>query len=99
MVVDGAGNESKPTKFSSQRFEPSLEIGWIEPVIRRDSKGNGVLVSWDSSIGSYRIYRRLDGLPWEVIAVVNGDNSYFDDLINIRDEIRVQYLVKSSILE
>lgn len=99
VVVDGAGNESKPTKFSSQRFEPSLEIGWIEPVIRRDSKGNGVLVSWDSSIGSYRIYRRLDGLPWEVIAVVNGDNSYFDDLINIRDEIRVQYLVKSSILE
>lgn len=99
VVVDGAGNESKPTKFSSQRFEPSLELGWIEPVIRRDSKSNRVLVSWASSIGSYRIYRRLDGMPWEIIAVVNGDNSYFDDLINIRDEIKVQYLVKSSILE
>jgi len=99
VVVDSAGNESQPTKFSSHRYAPSTVLEWIKPEILKDKKKNGVLISWGKSNGSFKIYRRIEDLPWEIVAVVNDNSFYFDGFLTNWVNMNVQYLVQTVVIQ
>lgn len=74
VVVDSAGNESKPTKHISANVSPTNEIQWMEPTVQYDSKKEVLQLIWSTDgvdLATYTnliIFCRVDmpNAPWEV---------------------------------
>ncbi len=79
MAVDDAGNESKPNKPVSAKYNPrNNKDGWITPKVKEIKRKEVIELTWDVpsySSSRFIIYARTPEGQWNMIDGVNG-NTY-----------------------
>ena len=77
VVVDSAGNESKPSAFVSGKQHATKKVQWISPNVKNNTKKNEILISWEGLVEGENnagvLYRKAKGVEnnWLVYKVVN----------------------------
>jgi len=88
LAVDEAGNESKPGKPASAKYNPQTKkLGWITPKVKQIKKKAMVELSWEVpgfEVKRFLIYARSPKGGWKVIDGVAGnvfkyDSSFYYD--------------------
>lgn len=100
VVVDSAGNESKPSAFVSGKQHATKKVQWISPNVKNNTKKNEILISWEGLVEGENsagvLYRKAKGVEnnWLVYKVVNLED--YRIIINeaIKNAPEFEYVIR-----
>lgn len=93
VVVDSAGNESKPTKVVSAKHIAVHDFAWIEPQVRVDRNKGIVNITIDKKYftsSMVYIYGKQDDGIWRILQSISGSTG---KITLPHDERIIKYII------